>query len=118
MCRAQQGCNVFVFCPSFEGCAVAEVPFPAFGCQLKYLANLSSDPTAFPAASERGPPTSFDSGERTRLPRKDPLWLCINLGFRIHRLGFTDSISFHAQTCSGFIWRNLLTDLLAYLSRL
>ena len=63
-CRAQSGCNVFVFCPSFEGCAVGEVPFPPFGCQLKYLANLSSDPTAFPAASERGPPTSFDSGER------------------------------------------------------
>lgn len=36
--------------------------YPAFGCQLKFLGNLSSDPSTFPAALARGPPTSFKSG--------------------------------------------------------
>ena len=60
--RDHAGCNVWVFCPSFEGCGAGSSAFPPFGCQLKYLANLSNDPTEYPAALARGPPTSFNSG--------------------------------------------------------
>lgn len=53
---------MFVFCPSFGGCGTDSSLFPAFGCQLKRLANLSADPAAFPTALARGPPVSFRSG--------------------------------------------------------
>lgn len=67
--RSQTGCNVFIYCPAFEGCGIGESAFPAFGCQLKRLSNLTSDPTAFPAAIARGPPTAFKSGEDFHLQR-------------------------------------------------
>ena len=67
--RTTQGCNVFTFCPSFEGCNFGGQVAAAFACQLKFLGNLSSDPTAFPAALARGPPVSFKSGK--------PLWISV-----------------------------------------
>jgi hypothetical protein len=61
-CKNTTGCNVWTWCPSFEGCRFGDGQvFPAYACDLKFQDSLT-DPGQQPLAYSRGPPTSFTSG--------------------------------------------------------
>lgn len=61
-CYNTTGCNVWVWCPAFEGCMYGNgTIFPTYACDLKTQPNLT-DPTQAPLAFSRGPPTPFTSG--------------------------------------------------------
>lgn len=65
-CQNLPNCNVWVWCPTFEGCKYGDQQvFPMYGCDLKHQDNLT-DPTQLPQSYSRGPPTPFTSGMASR----------------------------------------------------